>query len=89
MPAEKIDLNETCISCKYHLVIADPDPNDWFCDDDVAVVCKNTKNDDQNLDSVYLSDRHVFKSITRSCRPHKIEKETKIPKWCPKTLKIK
>src|SRR4051812_3276113 len=30
---------KTCIGCKHHEVIADPDPHDWFCDDDVAVVC--------------------------------------------------
>ena len=28
-----------CIDCPHHRVEADPDPNDWFCSDDIKVVC--------------------------------------------------
>jgi len=28
-----------CLDCPYHKVLPDPDPDDWFCDDDVKVVC--------------------------------------------------
>jgi hypothetical protein len=28
-----------CIDCPHHLVLPDPDPNDWFNDDDMKVVC--------------------------------------------------
>lgn len=28
-----------CIDCSWHVVSPDPDPDDWFCDDDVKVVC--------------------------------------------------
>lgn len=28
-----------CIDCPFHSVLPDPDPDDWFCDDDVKVVC--------------------------------------------------
>ena len=28
-----------CMDCKFHIVLPDPDPNDWFCDDDVKVYC--------------------------------------------------
>lgn len=28
-----------CTRCPNHRVLPDPDPNDWFCDDDVKVVC--------------------------------------------------
>lgn len=28
-----------CIDCKHHRVEADPDPDDWFNDDDVKVIC--------------------------------------------------
>ena len=28
-----------CIDCTHHKVMRDPDPSDWFCDDDVKVVC--------------------------------------------------
>lgn len=30
-----------CIDCGYHEIIPDPDPDDWFCDDDVKVVCRS------------------------------------------------
>ena len=29
-----------CIDCPFHDVLPDPDPNDWFCDDDVKVICR-------------------------------------------------
>lgn len=28
-----------CTECRDHKVVPDPDMDDWFCDDDVAVVC--------------------------------------------------
>ncbi len=31
---------KTCLDCPDHEVINDRDPDDWFCDDDIAVVCK-------------------------------------------------
>jgi hypothetical protein len=72
-----------CIDCKNHAIIDDPDPHDWFCDDDVAVVCKITPNDNQNISSYYLSDKQEFKCITRSCRPYNKRKESERPIWCP------
>jgi len=36
---------ENCMDCQYHKVLSDPDPHDWFCDDDEKVVCeKSNKN---------------------------------------------
>lgn len=33
-----------CMDCPYHIVKSDPDPNDWFNDDDEKVICsKNGK----------------------------------------------
>ena len=29
-----------CLDCPFHSVERDPDPDDWFNDDDVKVVCK-------------------------------------------------
>jgi len=29
-----------CIDCMEHEILNDPDPYDWFCDDDVKVICK-------------------------------------------------
>ena len=79
---KKID--SCCIDCTKHEVISDRDPDDWFCDDDIAVICTSTKNPDRDLESKYLSDRSEFRSITASCRPYNKRKETKVPKWCPK-----
>lgn len=33
---------ENCIDCPYHEVKSDPDYSDWFCDDDVKVICTKT-----------------------------------------------
>jgi hypothetical protein len=75
---------ETCIDCNEHRVIKDPDPNDWFCDDDVAVVCTLMGNTKRDLDSKYLAERNEFRCITVGCRPYNIKKETVVPEWCPK-----
>ena len=29
----------SCTECPFHKVLPDPDPYDWFCDDDVKVIC--------------------------------------------------
>jgi hypothetical protein len=80
-----------CTQCKMHEIIPDPDPNDWFCDDDVAVVCKLTEGNPQHdPNSRYMADRqNVHRCITRSCRPYNTAKETLIPNWCPKLTQAK
>jgi len=65
---------ESCIDCPSHEVLPDPDPHDWFCDDDVMVVCNH------ELDE-YLPNS---KKVTVACRPYNIRKETSpTPDWCP------
>ena len=76
-------VNKTCIACANHLVIDDRDPDDWFCDDDVAVVCKLVKNDKQDLQSKYQADHSEFKVIQCGIRPYRIRQEAIRPKWCP------
>ncbi len=73
----------SCLDCKSHAVIADPDPNDSFCDDDCAVVCMATKNDRMDKMSEHLAEHSPFKSITVGCRPYNLRKESVIPSWCP------
>jgi hypothetical protein len=75
---------KTCvnINCPNCLIIPDPDPHDWFCDDDVAAVCKLAKQK-VKPNSIYKVDTQPFKPITCACRPYMIKKETTIPKWCP------
>jgi len=75
---------ESCLNCSSHLVI--PDPNDWFCDDDKAVVCKLAKQE-PNPKSIYTLDRQEFKVIIVGSRPYNVKKECierGTPDWCPK-----
>lgn len=37
LPSELIT---SCMKCPYSIILPDPDPYDWFCDDDVRVFCK-------------------------------------------------
>ena len=78
---------ETCLNCPNHKVINDRDPHDWFCDDDVAVVCSEMPNIDRDPDSLYASDRNPHRVIASSCRPYNMKKESEIPEWCPKKNK--
>jgi len=77
---------ETCLECSEHEIISDPDPHDWFCDDDVAVICKLTMNPNRDIKSIYISDQNEFRGVAISCRPHHLNLECIIPNWCPKFL---
>ncbi len=80
----KTKLPLSCLKCPNHKVISDPDPNDWFCDDDVAVVCTVSPNKERNCVSKWRTDRQEFAIIGASIRPYNIKKEiTNIPTWCP------
>jgi len=77
---------DNCTKCEHHEIIPDPDPNDWFCDDDVAVICKKAPGNPRfDSKSKYYSERQDFKCITVACRPYHIEKECQTPGWCPLT----
>jgi len=75
---------KSCLDCIHHKVINDPDPNDCFCDDDLAVVCTISKHPTQNPDSKYASDRQPFRPVDVAIRPYRLEKESAVPYWCPK-----
>jgi hypothetical protein len=57
-----------CIQCGEHVVLPDPNPYDWFCDDDVKVMCKIEKR------IITCACRPY--NIEKECSP--------IPIWCPK-----
>ncbi|WP_415913388.1 hypothetical protein [Neptuniibacter sp. QD37_11] len=78
----------SCLDCPKHQVIPDPDPDDWFCDDDKAVVCKLALNDERDTSSKWASDHSVYRSIARSARPHHLKKESNTPDWCPKLQRV-
>ena len=55
-----------------HDVIPDPDPDDWFNDDDVAIICHLARNPE-------------WRCVAFGCRPnrHMLAEESAIPTWCP------
>ena len=63
-----------CTECIHHQVVRDPDPSDWFNDDDVAVLCNLSTRD---------TNSGRARRITRACRPYNVEKECSVPSWCP------
>lgn len=34
---------ENCMDCAFHQVLPDHNPSDWFCDDDVKVMCHKNR----------------------------------------------
>lgn len=72
-----------CIDCPNHKVIADPDPTDWFNDDDVAVVCKLATNKERNKFPDNVAYQQKFRVISSMCRPYNIRNESETPSWCP------
>lgn len=72
-----------CLDCPKHAKINDRDPDDWFCDDDQAVVCTGALDTACDPKSKWLSDRHPNRKVSRSCRPYKLREESARPEWCP------
>jgi len=56
-----------CMDCAFRGVLPDPDPDDWFCDDDEKVICMKSAG----------------RAITIACRPHHKRDECSTPSWCP------
>lgn len=65
-----------CTQCPNHRVERDPDPDDWFCDDDVKVRCLLSK-------AGYDGNRCQEPFVTVACRPYNVVKECGVPDWCP------
>lgn len=82
-----------CHKCKHCKIIEDPDPTDWFCDDDESIVC-TAKSSNIKWDSHFYNegDKIPFTYISVSNRPYQTKKEFKLmakvwkarrPTWCP------
>ena len=77
-----MSLYSNCVDCPNHKVVNDPDPTDWFCDDDVAVLCSLQSN--MSKRTYWASGAfYEYEPITVSCRPHYIRKECITPPGCP------
>lgn len=74
---------ENCLDCPFHEVIPDPDPDDWFCDDDRAVVCKKSENPERDQSSRHASDHSPHRVILCAERPYNVRKYSGAPSWCP------
>ena len=59
---------KNCLDCPHHSQRRDPDPNDWFCDDDMKVVCTKTTPE---------------RVVTSAERPYNLRRECAVPPWCP------
>lgn len=62
-----------CAICTYMKIFPDPDPRDWFCDDDEKSVC------------TYLTDTSKGgPTIAQACRPYQTMSDScYVPNWCP------
>lgn len=79
---------DNCMDCPHHVVVPDPDPNDWFCDDDEAVLCRLTKSEGEHPDGRAQAPaaggaNWPRRTVTVSCRPYQKRELCKVPDWCP------
>jgi len=77
---------KNCLECPKHKVVADPDPSDWFCDDDEAIVCTALVNDEKGrFNSVAYNGQ--YKVVSSGLRPYETKKYARIPDFCPLIVK--
>lgn len=68
-----------CTKCPNHIIEPDPDPDDWFCRDDVKIRCLASS-------AKYRGNTAFEPYSTVGCRPYNTEKEAAVPSWCPLLL---
>lgn len=57
-----------CVDCPEHETLFSPDPDDWFCDDDITVSCRAAGG----------------RKIAEGVRPQFEREYCTRPQWCPK-----
>lgn len=57
-----------CTDCPEHETRVTPDPDDWFCDDDIAVLCRAAHR----------------RKIAEGIRPQFVREYCTVPAWCPR-----
>ena len=63
------DERQSCEGCPDCEIKMSPDPEDWFCDDDVTVVCRA-------VGSGWVMAERI--------RPYLVHERCPIPHWCPR-----
>lgn len=77
----KLMETKTCNSCLHVKLVSDPDPDDWFNNDDLALVCKLMKPlENQFLSQAGLPYENAL--IASALRPYEVNKINR-PSWCP------
>jgi hypothetical protein len=74
---------ENCFSCRNHKMVPDPDPIDFFRDNDQAMVCVLVNNPKYSTDAYRISDRQAYKVIGYGIEVFDNERKIPIPSWCP------
>lgn len=85
---------EICSKCKFGKVVSDPDPDDWFNDDDEAVLCTHpdmtldkTDYTEESKKSGWIQgkgwDRPGRIVTSSALRPYQVGKYDTSPKGCP------
>ena len=69
---EKATERQSCEGCPDCEIRITPDPDDWFCDDDVTVLCKAVSG------GCVIAER---------IRPYLVHERCPVPHWCPKRNK--
>jgi len=74
-----------CRQCPFHKVVPDPDPNDWFEDDDEALLCTHKDCHREYTESQKTAFKRFGNNVTvidGACRPYEIAK-VEVPDFCP------
>lgn len=69
-----------CFFCPHAKVLPDPDPTDWFNDDDEAIVCTKLPSDEKS--KFRRGHQMPNKLIEGMLRPYETRKVNS-PNWCP------
>lgn len=75
---------EHCMDCPAHRVVEDPDLDDSFNHDDMAIVCTCAANPNRNPIGNWVANRGEHRIISGSVRPYNLKKEDERPDWCPR-----
>lgn len=78
-----------CYQCPFCKILPDPDPDDWFCDDDVKMICTHKDRGEHKKEEVnqYFfkvaeENKHLGRYICGGLRPYEV-KGNYVPDWCP------